>query len=117
MSLLQELLTQTVKLGGSDLHLKFNQLPAVRINGRLSGLGQERLDAATLKAFCEECIPPYLTKRWVEEHEVDFAHTVKAAGRFRANIYQSQGQPCLTFRHVKTDIPSVEQINLPPHLL
>ena len=37
-------------------------------------------------------------------------------GRFRVNVFLSQGIPVLAMRHVKTEIPTVEYLRLPPQI-
>ena len=116
MSVLRELLAEAVRLGASDIHLKFNQLPALRINGALTGFGQTRLSTEHLFEVAENLIPSYQTKKWEQEHEVDFALLEDGVGRFRVNIYMSQGAPCFTLRHVKSEVPRIDSLNLPPVL-
>ncbi len=37
-------------------------------------------------------------------------------GRFRINIYRQRGEPAMVIRHIRTDIPTIEALNLPPVL-
>ena len=56
--------------------------------------------------------PVHLKKRLEEEREVDFSYFVPGVGRFRTNLFQQRGQWCLAMRHVKTHVPSFEQLGL-----
>jgi twitching motility protein PilT len=50
--------------------------------------------------------------RLEEQREVDFSYLAPGVGRFRTNVFQQRGQLCLALRHVKTQIPSFEQLGL-----
>jgi twitching motility protein PilT len=47
-----------------------------------------------------------------EEHEIDFSYYAPGVGRFRTNLFHQRGQPALSMRYVKTQIPSFEQLGL-----
>jgi twitching motility protein PilT len=47
-----------------------------------------------------------------EHREVDFSYWVPGVGRFRTNAFQQRGQFCLAMRHVKTKVPSFEELGL-----
>ena len=113
MSLLRKFLAQTVEAGASDLHLKVSQFPYYRVNGQLVDCDQEPLTEAHLRSMVDDIVPSTMKPRFAEEHEVDFAYQVEGIGRFRTNIYQAQGAPCFTFRHVKTNIPNFTELHLP----
>ncbi len=46
----------------------------------------------------------------------DFALNIPDVGRFRINVYKQCGVLSLSARSVKTDIPTIDQLNLPPGL-
>jgi twitching motility protein PilT len=47
-----------------------------------------------------------------EDREVDFSYFIPGLGRFRTNLFQQRGQWALAMRHVKTSVPSFEQLGL-----
>ena len=44
---------------------------------------------------------------------LDFSYTDPSAGRFRCSAYNTTGQPGVTMRAIRTNIPSIEQLHLP----
>jgi len=56
--------------------------------------------------------PEHLKKRLEEDREVDFSYFIPGLGRFRTNLFQQRGQWALAMRHVKTSVPSFEQLGL-----
>jgi len=113
MSSLRELLAKAVESRASDIHVKPGQVPFFRISGHLQESGFEAVTAEAAIAMVHELIPDYLARQFENEHEVDFSHFEDGVGRFRANIYLSQGMPSLALRYVKMNIPTVEELRLP----
>jgi twitching motility protein PilT len=60
--------------------------------------------------------PEHLKKRLDEDREVDFSYFLPGTGRFRTNLFQQRGQWALAMRHVKTSVPSFEQLGLSEHI-
>src|SRR5579862_1908968 len=104
------------KNNASDLHLKVGEPPLFRIRGAVM--------RAKLAPFTEEQInellQPLLGAKEVKELDerggADFAINIHGVGRFRLNVYKQCGLLSMSARCVKTDIPTLEQLNLPPGL-
>ena len=111
----EDILRQAIALGASDVHLKAGQSPCLRLHGELSPTDLPPLTAEELTAAVDSILPPHLHKYYEEQHEADFSLGVET-GRFRVNAFMSQGVPALAFRHVKTKIPTIEELNLPPSI-
>jgi len=47
-------------------------------------------------------------------NEIDFAFGVSGLARFRANIFMQRGTPALALRHVPVEVPTFEDLGLPP---
>lgn len=116
MSLLRELLTYAVKNEASDVHLKTNRPPAFRLHGLLKSVGDRNLSLEEMQKILDDLLPSHLKERFTREHEVDLSHHEPEIGRFRVNIFQSHGVPTVAVRHVKTEIPTFEQLSLPDSL-
>ncbi len=114
--MLKELLGRAVERDASDVHLKCNQVPYFRISSHLSESGFEAVSIESMLAIIDDLLPPHLKKIFDSDHEADFAHVEQDVGRFRVNVFLTQGWPAIALRHVKTDVPSFEQLRLPPQL-
>ena len=110
---INEFLTQAVAAGASDIHLKVGQCPYVRVHGKLSHSSHCILTAEDLDHVTRLVLPPHLEKLYSEQHDADFSYTIDGAGRFRVNAFVSQEMPALAFRHVKTKVPTIHDLNLP----
>ena len=49
---------------------------------------------------------------WEIEWQVDFAFFLEQAGRFRANAFLQRGSLSFVFRHIKSKMPTFEDLNL-----
>jgi twitching motility protein PilU len=49
-----------------------------------------------------------------EKKEINLALYYKDLGRFRVNVFRQKGNLGLVFRHIKADIMTIEQLELPP---
>ncbi len=116
MSILHDILETAVESGASDVHLKTSQVPYFRIHSHLAPSDFEVLDEAFMREVVNDIIPPHLLEQFNREHETDFSHAEEGIGRFRANIFYSQGMPTVVMRHVKDKIPTFAQLRLPPQL-
>ncbi len=116
MSILAELLEYCVAAGASDLHLTPNRSPYLRVNGQLRSSGFEALGEETLRQVVEEIVPEHLREAFEREHEADFSHREPGVGRFRVSAFLGGGVPAFALRYVKEQIPTLEQLNLPPVL-
>lgn len=116
MQLLRELLNVTVSRDASDLHIKSGHPPALRIKARLVVLDTPPIPASVVKEMIDSIIPSQLKRRYEIEHEADFSLKMEGIGRFRTNVFVCNGEPAVTFRHVKTEIPTFEELHLPQML-
>ena len=48
--------------------------------------------------------------------ELNMGLRIKDLGRFRINVFRQQEEPALVARHIRSEIPSIEALNLPPLL-
>lgn len=100
-----DLLVLTRQLGGSDLHLSIGAPPLARVDGILTPLSEDRVEAKR----CRELLLAVLTEteraRLEKEWELDFAIQVRDVGRFRGNAHFSRGNLEAAFRFVPSEAP------------
>ena len=116
MSIIHDLLERAIAVGASDIHIKTNQQPFYRVGGELTESGFSELPLDTIQPIIDEIVPEYLHELFDHEHEADFSHHEEGVGRFRVNVFLSQGLPAIAMRHVKDAIPTFESIRVPPQL-
>ena len=111
VGLILDLLRQAVSAGASDVILKSGRVACVRVGEELRPFDMEPLAPAELEFFVRHAAPPDLAARWDQEGQADFAY---AAGpqRFRVNAFKQRGTTSLVFRHIKAEVPRLEDLGL-----
>lgn len=105
-----------VKLNGSDLHLKADQPPIIRVKGSLQPLKHPKIDDARMRQLCMPIMNERQRGIFIEEGGVDFAHTCVVDGvrwRFRVNLLTQQGAMGMVARRVNNTIPDFKGLYLP----
>jgi twitching motility protein PilT len=112
---LNSLLAETVVRGGSDLHLKVDSPPMVRLDGALTPIAETPLADADLERALElvAARTPAKLELFRESGDLDTAYTADGVGRFRVNGFRQRGSISFAFRHVPDDVPTFEQLGLP----
>jgi twitching motility protein PilT len=112
MELFQKILKIAVDGAASDIHLKIGTPVIFRINRELIAVECPFPTADWMGKIVAAITPVHLKSRLEEEREIDFSYFVPGIGRFRTNLFQQRGQWALAMRHVKTSVPSFEQLGL-----
>src|ERR1051326_2089682 len=114
---IDELLSQCVSLGASDLHITVGSPPVVRVRGKLEALeGAELLDAETTRSLRYRVLNTEQQKRLELDKQIDFAHEVPGLARFRVNVFFQRESLGAALRQIPEDIKSLEELGLPAAL-
>jgi twitching motility protein PilT len=108
-----------VKLEGSDLHLKVDKPPMVRVDGSLRPLNREPISDEEMVRLCFPLMNERSRKIFERDGGADFAHVLNVEGtnwRFRVNLLQQLGHVGLVARRVSSWIPDFNGLNLPPSI-
>ncbi len=114
---LDALLAAGVERGASDVHLKPDTPPILRINGRLEP--QPDLGVVTgefMEAMARRILPERLYTQLKEGREVDAGYSIPRFGRFRVNVYLAFGAVRAVMRAIPSKKPEFEELGLPPVL-
>jgi twitching motility protein PilT len=112
MDTFYQILKNAIESGASDVHLKIATPVVYRINRELMAIDGPHPTEEWINTVVEQVLPKHLKQRLEEDREVDFSYFVPGIGRFRTNLFQQRGQWCLAMRHVKTLVPSFEELGL-----
>jgi len=93
MVTVDQLLYTTVHHQGSDLHLKADSPPLIRIHGDLIQLELEPFTADDTRALAFSVLSPTQRSRFEEELELDFAYEIPGLARFRGLRAEPLGEP------------------------
>jgi len=114
---LVSLLTRAVDAGASDVHLKLGQPPVIRVDGELDQMegwaAMTEQDLLTVLDTVTE-ISPKRRDLFDESGDLDIAYSYPTLPRFRVNGFRQRGATSFAFRVIPSEIPSFEQLGLPP---
>lgn len=114
MPIIDQLFTQLIELGGSDLHLSQGQPAKIRVHGSIKPISEDALTAQTMETMMREICEPRAWERYVERGDLDFAYEMDADHRFRCNYLKQQNGYACVFRIIPTKIASLESLGIPP---
>jgi twitching motility protein PilT len=108
-------LTKTVDLNASDLHLTVGAPPMVRLRGELRAVeGYPPLTSQDTRDLVYAILSNDQRKKLEQDWQVDFSYSVPAKGRFRVNAYMQRASIGAAFRLIPDEIKTIEQLGLPP---
>ena len=113
---LEILLVQARKMGGSDLHVVVDSPPAVRVHGKLLELSAVKYTEESASAAILPLLTPGQRAAVKKHKQLDYCHTIKGDGRFRANVYVERKGLAASFRVIPNDVPTLQDIGMPSHL-
>jgi twitching motility protein PilT len=105
-----------VKLEGSDLHLKVDRPPYIRVSGSLRPMNREPIDDDEMVRLIFPMMDERNRRIFDEDGGADFAYSLDIDGkpwRFRVNVLQQLGHLGLVARRVNNWIPNLEGLFLP----
>lgn len=90
--IINQYLRQMLELGGSDLHLSINFPPKARVHGNIIELNDEPITPEYMEQMLKEICMPKRWEKFLETHDLDFAHEIPGLARFRTNyMYNYHG--------------------------
>src|SRR6204780_284358 len=112
---MSDLLQLVVSEGSSDLHIRVNLPPVIRVHGTL-----HRVDGPSLRAEDTEELMRSITSEDHIQHVreqggADFGFAFGDAARFRVSVFKEKGNFGLVLRQIPTRLLTLEQIGLPIH--
>jgi len=109
------LFNQMPELNATDLHLKVGNPPIFRIQGELHRAKSEPLTQKHIYLLVEEWLGKEKMAELHEKGSLDIGHDF-GRGRVRVNVFLQTGMISLAARLIKDEIPSLEELHLPPQL-
>jgi twitching motility protein PilT len=113
---LDKLLQFAVESGASDLHFQAGAPPMLRIGGLPRFVDGPPLASEDSKRFVASIVPRRHAAHLDDAiaQGIDFSHKIDGLARFRCSVFSHLGTPAMVIRVVRTKIPSIEELNLPP---
>ncbi|HBF22853.1 MAG TPA: type IV pili twitching motility protein PilT [Planctomycetes bacterium] len=108
-------LKEVAARNASDLHLGADRPPTVRVDGDLVPLESGILDAAKVKAICQEIVPENRKKDVEELGGADFSFAF-SGDRYRTSVFMQRGSYALVCRRIPHNRLTFDEIGAPPVL-
>lgn len=99
--------------GCSDVHLAVGVPPMLRMHGDLMPIKFRELSDAELDGYVAEILTESQRERFNGGQDLDFSYVSEDGGRFRVNVFRKDTGVGATFRHIPTEIPTLEKLELP----
>ena len=112
----KDLLKIMIAKEGSDLFLTSDAPPSIKAFGHMVPLGSQVLPAGAVEKIAAQLMTTDQARAFEKDPELNIALSEPDIGRFRINIFKQRGQLAMVARHIKTVIPSCDQLSLPDTL-
>ncbi len=114
--LTQNLLRKMVEKNGSDLFLTCGFPPAIKVDGTIHKATDTALSSEQAAIMVRSIMNDKQIKEFDATKECNFAIAPQGIGRFRVSAFIQQGHVGAVLRTITTEIPTLEDLELPPIL-
>lgn len=114
--LTQNLLRKMVEREGSDLFLTSGFPPAIKVDGTIHKATDTPLSPDQAAMMVRSIMNDKQIKEFDATKECNFAIAPQGIGRFRVSAFIQQGMVGAVLRTITTEIPTLEDLELPPIL-
>jgi twitching motility protein PilT len=112
---IDDLLRMLVESQASDLHLRVNEPPVMRINGELIRVkDMAPLTDRDMYDLLYVVMNEERKARFDQNMELDMSYAVPGLARFRVNIFRQQGHIGAVMRVIPFHIRSIDELHIPP---
>ena len=110
------LLSMAVKHHASDLLIVEGVNPTARISGKLVSIINHKLSSADTRLLAAEIADDKIMSEFEARKAIDFCFERPGIGRFRCDLHLQRGSVAIAIRIFPKELPSLEQLHLPPVL-
>ena len=115
---LNGLLARMMEAGCSDMHLSSESPPYWRLDGQIEPIeGENALAVPFLEEQIRSISPSENRAEFERRNDTDFAYEVPGLSRFRVNVFRDRKGVGAVLRNIPFEVPSAEQLGLPPAIL
>jgi twitching motility protein PilT len=111
---LTRLLSRLVEMGASDLHLRVDSPPQVRLHGQMTPLDDfPRLTEEDTRSLAFSFLSDRQKESFEVNRELDFSIGLEGVSRFRVNIFNQKETVGAVYRAIPYQIQSFDDLGLP----
>ncbi|HWM69134.1 MAG TPA: PilT/PilU family type 4a pilus ATPase [Steroidobacteraceae bacterium] len=111
-----KLLTAMSKAGGSDLFVSKDFPPAMKMQGTLQPLTNQKLTAEVTRDLANSLMNAKQREEFARDLECNFAISLPGVARFRVNVFMQQQNAGMVIRTIANEIPDFAKLGLPDTL-
>jgi len=112
---IDDVFTIAVKKKASDIHIAAGLPPILRIDGQLHKLPEyQSMTSEQTAQICYSLLTQIQKEVFDTERELDLGYEIKGLSRFRVNLHWEKDCAGLVARVISTDIPTMEELGMPP---
>ncbi|SFM63260.1 twitching motility protein PilU [Ectothiorhodospira mobilis] len=100
----------------SDLFFTTGAPACVKIEGEVRPISRQALQPGGARELAYDVMDERQVAAFERDKEMNLGLSVEGLGRFRINVYVQRGEVSMVIRFIKSEIPTLEQLNLPPVL-
>ena len=108
-----DLLKLMVSRNGSDLFLTADFPPAIKVDGKVTKVSPQPLNAGHTLALARSIMNDKQAAEFERTKECNFAISPQGIGRFRVNAFVQQGNVGLVLRTIPQILPTIDGLGLP----
>lgn len=114
---MEALLRLQAERRASDLHLRSDERPLLRVDGEIASLDDhEAIPGERLARMLRAIMPGRNRLEFDELNDTDHAYELEAAGRYRVNVFRDRRGIGAVIRAVPSKVVSVEEMELSPEV-
>ncbi|MDB5929952.1 MAG: twitching motility protein, partial [Polaromonas sp.] len=113
---INDLLRLMVSRGGSDLFLTGDFPPAIKVDGKMTKVSSQPLNANHTMTLARAIMNDKQAAEFERTKECNFAISPPGIGRFRVNAFLQQGKVGMVMRVIPAVLPTLDGLGLPPVL-
>lgn len=113
MEHMDDLLNVAIDKKSSDIHLKTDNPPIMRIDGTLTRIGENKLSNEDVESLLADIVTTKDMAKFTKLMELDASYTLEGKARFRINACVDDGDCRVVLRLIPVDILTLEQLALP----
>jgi twitching motility protein PilU len=110
---INDLLKLMISRNGSDLFITAEFPPAIKVDGRITKVSPQPLNAAHTMALARSIMSDKQVAEFERTKESNFAIAPAGVGRFRANAFIQQGKVGLVLRVIPQVLPTIDGLGVP----
>jgi twitching motility protein PilU len=111
-----KLLTAMTKAGGSDLFVSKDFPPAMKSQGALQPLTNQKLTSEVTRDLANALMNEKQREDFARDLECNFAISIPGVARFRVNVFMQQQNAGMVIRTIPNEIPDFAKLGLPETL-